>query len=286
MARVLTYSTLAADTKARLSEKYPIGEAKALARIIFERIKGYSPTDMIIKGDNHVSDFIADRVNDTVRRLIDNEPIQYIFGIADFYGLEFKVSPAVLIPRPETAELVDIIVTDYRGKRDLSVIDICTGSGCIACALARNLLFPDIIATDISTSALDIASTNAKLLKVNINFIQNDLLTSPLPDNHFDIIVSNPPYILDHERNEMEPNVLLHEPQIALFVPDTDPLKFYRPIIQYSAAALTDSGILYLEINPLQVSNLKQLLADNGFTLVEIIRDTHGRQRFIKASLQ
>lgn len=285
MGRVLTYGQLAADTRSRLESHYSAGEARAMTRIIFERLKGFSQTDMLLKADEEVSDYIAGKVDTVVKRLLDNEPIQYIFGIADFYGLEFKVTPDVLIPRPETAELVDMIVKDADGRSDLAVLDLCTGSGCIACALARNLPFADVSAVDISKKALEIAESNAKSLKVRVNFSNADVLSlNPYPDS-YNIIVSNPPYITDSEKAEMEQNVLAHEPALALFVPDSDPLRFYCPIAQFASESLKKGGALYLEINPLFADAVKNELKAAGFDEIDIVRDSAARNRFVRARL-
>ncbi|MDE5687909.1 MAG: peptide chain release factor N(5)-glutamine methyltransferase [Paramuribaculum sp.] len=285
MGRVLTYGQLAADTRSRLESHYSEGEARAMTRIIFERLKGFSQTDMLLKADEEASDYIAGKVEAVVKRLLDDEPIQYIFGIADFYGLEFKVTPDVLIPRPETAELVDMIVSDADGKSDLAVLDLCTGSGCIACALARNLPFAGVSAVDISEKALEIAEFNAKSLKVRVNFSNADVRSlNPSPDS-YNIIVSNPPYITDSEKSEMEQNVLAHEPALALFVPDSDPLEFYRPIAEFASKSLKKGGALYLEINPLFADAVKNELKAAGFDEIDIVRDSAARNRFVRARL-
>lgn len=286
MGRVLTYSQLAAEITRQLSEAYPLSEAKAMTRLIFERLKGFTPADLVLKGAQEAGDFIESKTADIVKRLLDNEPIQYIFGIADFYGMEFKVTPDVLIPRPETAELVDIIVKDWRDRTDLRVADLCTGSGCIACALARNLPFSEVTAIDISSPALKIAQENANNLKVRINFINEDVLSMQPTPNTFDIIVSNPPYITEKEKAAMEPNVLEHEPYIALFVPDSDPLKFYRPISGFATHSLAPKGRLYFEINPDYAQQICDMLKAHGFTGIEVIRDTSAKQRFIKATYE
>lgn len=159
-----------------------------MTRLIFERLKGFTPADLVLKGTQEAGDFIEGKVGQIVSRLLKDEPIQYIFGIADFYGMEFKVTPDVLIPRTETAELVDIIVRDWAGKADLNVADLCTGSGCIAVALARNLPFASVTAIDISEAALAVARENSVSLKTNVRFVREDVLTlSPLRES-FDII--------------------------------------------------------------------------------------------------
>jgi len=255
-------------------------EAHAMMRAIWEEVKGWSQVDVIVKGDKEVSDYIADKINGIADRVAAGEPLQYILGHAHFYGMSLTVSPAVLIPRPETAQLVDIIVDRFRQRTDLDVIDFCTGSGCIAIALARNLPFARVIAEDISRDALAVADVNVKALKCRVKLVQGDVLTLSAPHEPiYDIIVSNPPYIAEHERAGMSDTVTRHEPAQALFVPDNDPLKFYRPIALYSAQALRRNGALFLEINPLYVDNLRGLLS-SLFDNVEIMRDMQGRERF------
>ncbi|MDE7397649.1 MAG: peptide chain release factor N(5)-glutamine methyltransferase, partial [Muribaculum sp.] len=188
-----------------------------------------------------------------------------------------------LIPRPETEELVDMIVDQWSDKSDLTVLDLCTGSGCIAVSLARVLKFPKVEAIDISEAALSVARRNATAQRVSVKFSQADILkwTS---DENYDIIVSNPPYIADSERTAMEPNVLQWEPAIALFVPDDDPLRFYRPIAAIAARQLNeDGGTLYLEINPLFADELTDLLKEYGLRNIEVHRDMTGHKRFVTA---
>lgn len=266
-----------------LSPKYGEGEARAMARIIFEQLKGWSPTDTAIRANEPVSEFLHQQILSVVERILADEPIQYIFGVADFYGMKLSVNPAVLIPRPETAELVDIIVKENTSK-DLRVVDFGTGSGCIAIALARNLLFPEVTAVDLNPAALDTARDNAKRLFARITFVEADILalnesTPALLAGSFDIIVSNPPYIAESEKSAMEANVLLHEPATALFVPDSDPLRFYRSIIDYAVVHLSPSGTLYFEINPLFVNQLADMAAAKGFSAA-IHLDSFGRRRF------
>ena len=254
-----------------------------MTRLIFERLKGFTPADLVLKGAQEAGDFIEGKVGKIVSRLLKNEPIQYIFGIADFYGMEFKVTPDVLIPRPETAELVDIIVRDWRDKADLRVADLCTGSGCIAVVLARNLPFASVTAIDISDAALAVARENSVALKTNIRFVCEDVLTISPSRESFDIIVSNPPYITEKEKVAMEPNVLDYEPALALFVPDNDPLKFYKPISRFAAESLSSGGMLYFEINPDYAREISGYLSGLGFEDVEVIKDTSAKNRFIKA---
>lgn len=277
-----TLSALQRATVQSLSAVYPQSEAQWLWREMMLRIKGWDQVQLAIRATDLVSDFVRRKVSETTSRLLAHEPIQYIFGIAEFYGLQLHVSPAVLIPRPETAELVDQIVRQADHRPDLRVLDICTGSGCIAVALARNLRFPLIEAIDLNPEALDIAAQNASGLKVRVNFSQRDALhLSPEPSPRFDIIVSNPPYIAEREKSSMDANVLDHEPAMALFVPDSNPLIFYHAIATYAMSALVPGGRLYFEINPIFASQLVNDLKAQGWDDVNVLPDMQRLNRFI-----
>lgn len=266
----------------RLTPKYGRREACAMTEISIEQIMGYSPVDRVLKGDEAVSEFRQRELDEVTQRLLDDEPLQYILGEARFYGMKLKVNPSVLIPRPETEELVDLIVKQ-NGDSDLKVLDIGTGSGCIAIALSRNLRFANVTGIDISAGAIETATANAKALHACVKFTRADalLLNSDFSDRKWDIIVSNPPYIAEREQTAMERNVLEHEPHTALFVPDDDPLKFYRSIMEYGANALRPGGRIYFEINPLFADELaaeaSRLIKKST---IEIVNDIHGRQRF------
>ena len=266
----------------KLTPIYGDSEARWLFRTIMEHLKGWNQVELALRADKEVSDFIVGRVDEAVGRLLQGEPVQYIYGDTYWYGMTLKVSPAVLIPRPETEELVDIIVKN-NPKSDLKVLDICTGSGCIAVALARSLNFPEVSGIDISDDALAIARANADALKVKVNFSKADALSLPEIENTFDIIVSNPPYVLESEKSGMAKNVLDHEPHIALFVPDNDGLKFYKAIALYAKRALTDKGRLYFEINPLTAGQLKSWMEGEGWNDVELLTDMYGKTRFMIA---
>lgn len=258
-------------------------ETEAIVRILFHHLKGWNTVDMLMHESEPLSPFIKEQTDKILDRLVRHEPIQYITGEARFHGMELKVTPDVLIPRPETDELVDIIVADNDDKEDLSVLDIATGSGCIAIALARALKFPVVFALDISEKALNVAEENSRALKTKIKFIQSDIFNWE-PLRKFDIIVSNPPYIDESEKKDMEPNVLDYEPASALFVPDSDPLIFYTRITAIAAGALNPGGRLYFEINPLHAAELARHIESAGFQFVETIRDSYGKERFIKAT--
>ena len=256
-------------------------EAQAMIRVICEDVFNYDPVDVALRQDSELPEFAQQRVSDVISRLRRHEPLQYIVGSARFHGHKFKVTPAVLIPRPETEQLVDLIV-DENPASDLRVLDIGTGSGCIAISLARALKFAQIDALDVSRDALAVARDNAAALKAKVRFFESDILL-PQPAATYDIIVSNPPYICWSEREAMERNVKDYEPGQALFVPDNDPLLFYKSIAPYAIQSLDKGGRLYLEINQRFGREVKQLLEDNGFDEVRIIEDSYGKVRFAAA---
>jgi release factor glutamine methyltransferase len=237
--------------------------------------------DVALRQESELPDFAQERITDIISRLRRHEPLQYIVGSARFHGHRFKVTPAVLIPRPETEQLIDMIV-DENPASDLRVLDMGTGSGCIAISLARALRFAQVDALDVSRDALAVARENAAALKVKVRFFESDML-SPQPPAHYDIIVSNPPYVCWSERESMERNVLDYEPGQALFVPDNDPLLFYKAIAAYAAQSLERGGRLYLEINQRFGNEVKRLLEGNGFDEVRIIEDSYGKTRFAAA---
>ncbi|MBO4804271.1 MAG: peptide chain release factor N(5)-glutamine methyltransferase [Muribaculaceae bacterium] len=253
-------------------------EVQAMIRVICEDVFNYDPVDVALRQESELPDFAPQRVAEIIARLQRHEPLQYIVGSARFHGHRFKVTPAVLIPRPETEQLVDMIVDENPGS-DLRVLDMGTGSGCIAISLARALKFAQVDALDVSRDALEVARENAAALKVKVRFFESDMLT-PQPPARYDIIVSNPPYICWGEREAMDRNVLDYEPGQALFVPDNDPLLFYKAIVPYAAQSLERAGHLYLEINQRFGNEIKRLLEECGFGEVRIIEDSYGKVRF------
>lgn len=269
--------------KDSLAPAYSQGEINSLIKIILGNLKGYSQVDIIMHSDELLSDFIKEEIDKVLARLLDNEPIQYIFNEAYFQGFTLKVTPDTLIPRPETEELVDLIVKE-NPNADLLVLDIGTGSGAIALALARSLRFPTVDAIDISDEALSVAEENAKTLKVKVNFSKTDILSASPVGNRYDIIVSNPPYITDSERDSMEKNVLEYEPHTALFVPDDDALRFYRAITLYAVKSLKPGGRIYFEINSRFGKETVALLTENGFREATVIKDMYGLDRFVSAT--
>lgn len=269
----------------RLTPYLGESEAKSAARIILEDVRGVTQTDLIVNGHRTVEDTTAERIRKITDEIINGEPVQYAVGTARFYGMDFAVSPAVLIPRPETEGLVDMIVKDFERKSDLKILDCGTGSGCIAIALARNLPFSDVDAIDISADALSVAKLNAKKLKAGVNFILQDILTlNASTESIYDIIVSNPPYIAEEEAVDMDNRVKDYEPAKALFVPDDNPLLFYSAIAKFAARALKNDGALYFEINPRFVEQMKDMLAKQGFNNIDVQRDYIGRYRYMKST--
>jgi len=265
---------------------YDIREAQAVARLVLE--ERYSLT---------LADVLCGRMGDEREllqiqaRLLLGEPVQYVLGETVFGGRRFHVAPGVLIPRPETFELCQWVMTADALKpaseaateqSAAKILDIGTGSGCIACTLAAELPHTQVTAWDISDDALRIAKSNAEALGVNVKFEQVDVL-STLHPILWNVIVSNPPYICERERTSMEGRVVDYEPEGALFVPDDDPLLFYRAIARYARQTLTPGGGLFFEINPLYVNELEQLLTDSGFASVESRNDQFGKIRFTKA---
>ena len=278
----------------QLTQVYDDYEAKAIARMVYEIRFGLMPSDLFIGKDTQLSTDNQELLAEITQRLLTGEPIQYVLGEAEFGGRTFHVEPGVLIPRPETYELCQWIMEERRGKkeegRNTSILDIGTGSGCIACTLAAELADAEVTAWDISDDALRIATENAKRTNVHVSFEKVDVLNTSLlnrerPATGLDSIVSNPPYICNKERATMERNVLEHEPELALFVPDDDPLLFYRTIARFAAKTLNPGGALYFEINPLYVSEMQQMLSEEGFSHTEIRNDQFGKQRFTKSCL-
>lgn len=270
-----------------LKSHYGSSEGRALYRMVMEECFGLTHTDILLGKDNEISTEQQQRLDEITERLLKNEPIQYILGRATFCGHSFEICPGVLIPRPETEKLVSTVSTICSAipSTDVSpsILDIGTGSGSIAVSLA--LEGYRVSAMDISPTALEVAERNATRLGAVINFFQDDILQPTHTAPRWDVIVSNPPYICLHEAAEMEPNVLMHEPHQALFVPDTDPLIFYRAIAAYAMSHLTPGGWLCLEINRAYPKEISLLLASFGFTDINITSDQYDNPRIASAHL-
>ena len=267
-----------------LSGLYPTGELATLTRIITTELLGVSQMAFYLKDDITLTAGQQTLLHNAIERLKKQEPIQYILGYSDFCGLRFKVTPATLIPRPETSELVEWISGEATGCE--RILDIGTGSGCVAVSLAHKLPQSKVTAWDISANALTIATENSRAHGTNITIAQVDILAHRSTDEQFEIIVSNPPYIKEIEKEQMEANVLNWEPHTALFVPNSDPLLFYRTIAQKGVNMLAPGGRLYFEINRAHGKETIEMLAAFGYTNIELRKDIFGNDRMIKATKQ
>mgnify|MGYP001232472616 CR=1 FL=1 len=273
-------------TRKHLKGLYPEEEINSFIYMLFEAYCGLSKTELLAGKREYINESELLLVYDAVKALEQHKPIQYILGKTTFYGLEFKVTPAVLIPRPETEELVELILKEHKNNTGLKILDIGTGSGCIAVALKKNMPGCKINAIDISTDALAIARQNAKNNSVDLTFFSADILN----ENQwrelgtYDIIVSNPPYVLESEKKMMQPNVLDHEPASALFVPDTDPLRYYEAIFRFARHQQKKTKI-YLEINESKGPELITAAIRNGLSEVAVIKDLNNKDRFLYGSI-
>lgn len=274
----------------RLTPLYEEREAQAIVRLLLDKQFGMTLTDVLCDKVSELSADDKQSLEKMMSRLEKGEPVQYVVGEAVFMGRQFHVEPGVLIPRPETESLCQWVKDDY--NRDycalqppvpLDVLDVGTGSGCIAVTLALDLYNSRIAACDVSGDALLIARSNAHRWDAKVNFRWEDILAPTSTDDRYDIIVSNPPYICERERADMSANVLEHEPETALFVPDDDPLRFYRAIADYGLAALKPGGALYFETNPLYINKVCEMLSAVGYQSVAQRPDPFGKQRFTKA---
>lgn len=266
---------------ASLTPEFGKGEATQIARIVFEDV--YSITNFLRKDE--LSDDQITQLADIQSRLLTHEPVQYVVGMTYFYDLKFKVNPAVLIPRPETEELVAWILEDHSNQQNLRVLDIGTGSGCIPITLKAKASNFEVVAVDISSEALAVAKENALLNQVEVDFQKVDILNKDnwkqLPS--YEIIISNPPYIPIQEKQLMSTNVLDHEPEIALFVTNEDPLIFYRTIIDFAKDHLVNGGWLYFESNEHNATEVEALFFKAGFFDIEKQKDLQGKDRMVKA---
>ena len=270
-----------------LTPLYDAGEAQAIVRTVLDVEYGMTLTDIICGKVNELSSDEERNLEEIITRLQNGEPVQYVLGKADFAGRTFHVEPGVLIPRPETAELCQWIeeeVSSLEADDPKQILDICTGSGCIAITLGLNIPNSEVTGWDISEDALRIAQGNVEMLKAgNVRIEYQNALMLPKTAEAADIIVSNPPYICEKEKADMEKNVLEHEPSIALFVPDEEPLKFYRAIAEYASSALKSEGALYFEINPIYEKETREMLEELGFKDIETKEDAFGKKRMMKA---
>lgn len=274
----------------RIATSYEDGEARAIARILIEELFGLSYTDIVCGATDQLSADDTLRLDTAVRRIEQGEPLQHVLGYADFCGNHFGVNASVLIPRPETEWLVDEGERLMNGASNAApsapkrILDIGTGSGCIAISLKLRLGEAYVEAWDISEEALRTAESNAKALKAEVAFCKRDALRAEESIAPWDLIVSNPPYICDSERADMDDNVLLHEPHTALFVPDDDPLRFYRAIARYALRSLSNGGSLLFECNTRYAEATGEMMREMGFEDVTVNDDCFGLPRFVKGS--
>lgn len=264
----------------KISDIYPHEECQAMASILLEHLFGLNMTDLIVNKALEVSLQTSQEIQSICNRLNQAEPIQYVLGTAPFYGLDFYVNPNVLIPRQETESLIEII-TDYQPWVTPSILDIGTGSGCIPCTLHHKIPTANIHALDISDKALEVAQKNCEDLGSQITLHKCDILNEGIPIKGLDIIVSNPPYVMNNEKALMQKNVLSHEPHLALFVSDEDPLLFYRVITEKSINVLNQKGYLFFEINEQFGREVALLMEQNRFSNIQIHDDIHGKNRFV-----
>lgn len=270
----------------RLSDSYDEREAKAVARYLLDVGYGLTMTDIIGGAVERIDE---SRLNEQLRRLQAGEPVQYVLGRTFFCGHEFRVRPGVLIPRPETEELVGVACDGVARYGEINILDIGTGSGCIAISLALAIPDAQVEAWDVSDEALAIARENASHLGAKVTFKKNDILKGNGAPSFWrglgeaTLIISNPPYICEKERKDMEQRVLDHEPSLALFVPDDDPLLFYRSIAEYATRALTPKGLLLFEINPLYKDAMEEMLLSLHFHDIVFHKDQFGKIRFCES---
>lgn len=273
---------IVAYIRSRLQPYYTAEEVSALSRIVCCDLLGQAPTDYYLGKDIVLSPKKEQELEDILQRLSRFEPLQYIEGRTLFLGREFWVAPGVLIPRPETEELVELMLKEI--PADARILDVGTGSGCIAISLAKEL--PDALVTawDVSREALSVARVNARKLQANVRFVECDVLACQVDEvGLYDVIVSNPPYVTEAEKADMEPNVLQWEPSLALFVPDDDPLRFYRRIAVLGRGMLADGGRLYFEINRAYGREMVEMLRTMGYVGVRVEKDLSQNDRFVIA---
>ena len=273
---------IVAYIRSRLQPYYTAEEVSALSRIVCCDLLGQAPTDYYLGKDIALSPKKEQELEDILQRLSRFEPLQYIEGRTLFLGREFWVAPGVLIPRPETEELVELMLKEI--PADARILDVGTGSGCIAISLAKEL--PDALVTawDVSPEALSVARANARKLQADVRFVECDVLACQVDEvGLYDVIVSNPPYVTEAEKADMEPNVLQWEPSLALFVPDDDPLRFYRRIAVLGRDMLADGGRLYFEINRAYGREMVEMLRTMGYVRVRVKKDLSQNDRFVIA---
>lgn len=269
----------------RLTPLYDAMEAESIFYIVLEELKGWKRVDLAMNANAVMDNAETDMWNNILVQLEQQKPVQYVFGKAFFYGLEFFVDKNTLIPRPETEELVEWIIKENNTKGKIKILDIGTGSGCIAVSLAKNLPLADVYALDVSEGALAVAKKNAEYNNVKVTFLLEDILKTQSLNQTFDVIVSNPPYVRNLEKTEINKNVLEYEPHLALFVEDNDPLLFYRKIAMLAKSSLNQNGKLYFEINQYLGNETAEMLEELQYKQITLKKDIYGNDRMIACSL-
>ncbi len=268
---------------AALSGVYPSEEALSFFTILSEHILKYSRLDAALNAHESISEENQLKFQKALARLKKHEPIQYITGHTEFYGLPFKVNEHTLIPRPETEALVDWIVSEFSEEpSEFNILDVGTGTGCIAISLASSLKNAKVSALDVSSEALEIALQNSEINNTTVDFFSLDIVTAQSLPQTYQVIVSNPPYVRELEKKAMQSNVLDYEPHTALFVTNDDPLLFYRMIAALAIRHLTPGGQLYFEINEYLSKELTDLLKSQGFLNIEVLKDIFGKDRMLR----
>lgn len=284
--RFMNLKELQINFHAQLDDIYGKNEVQSFFKLLSEHILKLKPIEITLQPNFNISSTNQYTFEETIKRLKKEEPIQYIIGETEFFGLQFKVNSNTLIPRPETEELVQWIIDDQKKTNDPSstILDIGTGSGCIAVSLGKHLSNANVFALDVSSEALLVAMENSKLNEVEATFIEADILNiKTIKSQKFDIIVSNPPYVRELEKSSIKNNVLQHEPHLALFVQNDDALQFYKSICEFSINNLKPNGSLYFEINQYLGTEMIQLLESHNFKSIELKKDLFGNDRMIKA---
>lgn len=279
----MNYSQIKKIFHQQLKEIYIENEIDSLFFIALEYVTSISKIEYILQKEEEISEEKLIELKFILEELTKNKPIQYITKNAYFYGLNFYVNEKVLIPRQETNELVDWVLMSVTDSKPIKILDIGTGSGCIAITLKKNLPLSEVFAIDISNEAIQIAQKNANNNEVEINFLQKNILEINDLQKKFDIIISNPPYVRELEKLEMAPNVLDNEPHLALFVPDNNPLLFYEKITEIALKNLTEDGMLFFEINQYLSAETKKMIENKGFKNVTLRKDLQENYRMILA---
>lgn len=283
----MTLKTIQQYVHEQLDAIYDQNEVSSFFRLLMEHILNMKPVEIALHPNQKVSESAQKQFSEAIKRLKEEEPIQYILGETEFFGLPFKVNKHTLIPRPETEELVTLIIENFNKQIPKSkspvILDVGTGSGCIAISLAKHLPKAKVYALDVSREALKVAKINAALNKVELEFIEADILNQKNWNLEFDLIVSNPPYVRELEKTQIKKNVLDHEPHTALFVKSDDPLQFYKAICEFAVYNLKPKGRLFFEINQYLGAETMQLLSTFNYESIALKQDIFGNDRMIKA---